>query len=179
VVVYVQHHTPVTLHLGKRPVIHRLVWMGADNLTLTRILWGYIQNIPDWRCKNHKYKNKRVWKLPTSTQQHATWHTDSLYVVVLPSTGALCYHNCCIDGSTSQEYFGYSLVCSEFSTPSHLIYRLCYHSVWYGQKYMKYPGHIFKISFNDHGSIFLYHWCIKPLVSYIMFILTNCIVFFL
>jgi hypothetical protein len=41
--------------------------------------------------------NKRVWKLPTSTQLLATWHTDSLDMVVLPSTGASCYHNCCID----------------------------------------------------------------------------------
>jgi hypothetical protein len=24
--------------------------------------------------------------------------------------GGLCYHNCCIDGSTSLEYFGYHLV---------------------------------------------------------------------
>jgi hypothetical protein len=29
---------------------------------------------------------KRVWKLPTSTQLHATWHTDSLDMAVLPST---------------------------------------------------------------------------------------------
>jgi hypothetical protein len=32
--------------------------------------------------------NKCVWKLPTSTQLCATWHTDSLDVVVLPSTSA-------------------------------------------------------------------------------------------
>jgi hypothetical protein len=31
---------------------------------------------------------KRLWKLPTSTQLHTTWHTDSLDMVVLPSTGA-------------------------------------------------------------------------------------------
>jgi hypothetical protein len=29
---------------------------------------------------------------------------------VLPSTGASRYHNCCMDGGTSQEYFGYILV---------------------------------------------------------------------
>jgi hypothetical protein len=32
--------------------------------------------------------NTRMWKLPTSTQLRATWHTDSLDIVVLPSTGA-------------------------------------------------------------------------------------------
>jgi hypothetical protein len=54
---------------------------------------------------------KRVRKLPTSTQLRATWHTDSLDMVVLSSTGASSYHNCCIDGGTSPEYFGYTLVC--------------------------------------------------------------------
>jgi hypothetical protein len=53
---------------------------------------------------------KRVWKLPTSTLLRATWHTDSLEMVVLPSTGASRYSNCCIDGGTSPEYFGYTLV---------------------------------------------------------------------
>jgi hypothetical protein len=48
-----------------------------------------------------------VWKLPTSTQLCATWHTDSLDMVVLPSNGALHYHNFCIDGGTSLEYFQY------------------------------------------------------------------------
>jgi hypothetical protein len=31
-------------------------------------------------------------------------------MVVLPSTGASRYHNCCIDGGTSPQYFGYTLV---------------------------------------------------------------------
>jgi hypothetical protein len=59
-----------------------------------------------------KYKtpNKLVWKLPTSTQLRATWHTDLLDMVVLPSSGVSRYHNFCIDGSTSPEYFGYTLV---------------------------------------------------------------------
>jgi hypothetical protein len=52
----------------------------------------------------------RTDALPTSTQLRATWHTDLLDMVVLPSTGALRYHNCCIDGGTSPEYFGYHLV---------------------------------------------------------------------
>jgi hypothetical protein len=60
--------------------------------------------------------NKRVWKLPTSTQLRATWHTDSLYMVVLPFTGTSRYHNCFKDGGISSEYFGYHLaylyVCS-------------------------------------------------------------------
>jgi hypothetical protein len=49
-------------------------------------------------------------KLPTSTHLHATWHTDWLNMVVLPSTGASRYHNCCIDGATIPESFGYTLV---------------------------------------------------------------------
>jgi hypothetical protein len=36
-------------------------------------------------------------------------------MVVLPSTGASRYHNCCIDGGTIPEYFGYSLVCADFT----------------------------------------------------------------
>jgi hypothetical protein len=48
--------------------------------------------------------------MPTSTQLRATWHTDSLDMVVLPSTGESRYHNYCIDGATSSEYFGYFLL---------------------------------------------------------------------
>jgi hypothetical protein len=29
-----------------------------------------------------------MWKLPTSAQLRATWHTDSLDMAVLPPTGA-------------------------------------------------------------------------------------------
>jgi hypothetical protein len=56
-----------------------------------------------------KIKNlttKRALKLPTSTQLRATWHTDSLGMVVLPYTGASRYHNWCTVGGTSLEYFG-------------------------------------------------------------------------
>jgi hypothetical protein len=58
---------------------------------------------------------KRVSKLPTSTQLCATWHTGSLDMVVLLFTGASRYHNCGIDGGTSPEYFGYTLVASTIS----------------------------------------------------------------
>jgi hypothetical protein len=34
----------------------------------------------------------------------------TLSMVALPSTGASRYQNCCIDGGTSSEYFGYTLV---------------------------------------------------------------------
>jgi len=66
-------------------------------------------------CENHhrprtRAPNKRVWKLSTSTQLCATCHTDSLHMVVLPSTGASRCHTCCIDGGTSLENFGYHLV---------------------------------------------------------------------
>jgi hypothetical protein len=53
---------------------------------------------------------KRMWKLPTSTQLRATRHTDSLDMVVLQSTSASHYHNCCIDGGIIPEYFGYTLI---------------------------------------------------------------------
>jgi hypothetical protein len=49
-------------------------------------------------------------KLPTSTKLRTTWHTDLLDMVILPPTGASRYHNCCTDGGTSSEYFGYHLV---------------------------------------------------------------------
>jgi hypothetical protein len=53
---------------------------------------------------------KRVGKLSTSTHLRATWHTDSLDMVVLPPTSASRYHKCCEDGDISPEYFGYTLV---------------------------------------------------------------------
>jgi hypothetical protein len=53
---------------------------------------------------------KHLWNLPTSTQLRVTWHIDSLDMVVLPSTDASRYHKCCIDGGTSSEYFGYTLI---------------------------------------------------------------------
>jgi hypothetical protein len=52
----------------------------------------------------------RTDALPTSTQLRATWHTNSLHMVVLSFTGASRYHYCCIDGGTSPECFGYHLV---------------------------------------------------------------------
>ena len=53
---------------------------------------------------------KSMWKPPTSIHLRATWHTDSLDMVGLLSTGASHYHNCCKDGGTSPENFGYYLV---------------------------------------------------------------------
>jgi hypothetical protein len=46
-----------------------------------------------------------------ATQPRAAWHTDSLYMMFLPSAGASRYHSCCIDGGISLEYFEYTLVC--------------------------------------------------------------------
>jgi hypothetical protein len=68
-----------------------------------------------WKSPQVTYTtpNKHIWKLPTSTQLSATWHTHSLDMVVLPSTGASRYHNCCIDGGTIPEYFWYNLVCGK------------------------------------------------------------------
>jgi hypothetical protein len=53
---------------------------------------------------------KRVWKLLTSTQLRATWHADSLNMIILPSAGASRCHIYCIDGGTSPEYYGYILL---------------------------------------------------------------------
>jgi hypothetical protein len=57
--------------------------------------------------KMRNFNTKRVWKMPSSTQLRATWHTDSLDMVVLPSTSASRYRKCCTDGGTSPEYFGF------------------------------------------------------------------------
>jgi hypothetical protein len=59
--------------------------------------------------------------MPTSTQLRATWHIDSLDMVVLPSTSASRYHNSCIDGCTSPEYFGYHIVFYPITTKKLLI----------------------------------------------------------
>jgi hypothetical protein len=65
------------------------------------IIQGCIQNIPDWRCKIHKH--------------HNSTHVKTVHVH--PATFNLAHwltrhgsHNCCIDGRTSTEYFGYTLV---------------------------------------------------------------------
>jgi hypothetical protein len=56
--------------------------------------------------------------LQTALKQelHIADRADSLDMVVLPSTVASCYHNCCINGGTSPENFGYHLVycCKEY-----------------------------------------------------------------
>jgi hypothetical protein len=90
-----------------------------SNVEVLFSLWGWNWNfIYEIVSRNSRIEaiakyttpNKRVCNLPTSTQLRATWHTDSLDMVVLLSTGASRYHNCWIDGCTSPEYFGYILV---------------------------------------------------------------------
>jgi hypothetical protein len=92
-------------------------------------LWGSPQHFPqDWHktwCRlavpftdpapqvKYTTPNKHVWKVPTSTQLRATWHTDTLDTVVLPS---LRYQNCCINGGNSPEYFRYHHVCTAIGT---------------------------------------------------------------
>jgi hypothetical protein len=67
---------------------------------------------------------------PPSYELRATWHNDSLDMVVLPSTGASLYHNCCIDGGTSLENIGY-----------HLVYALpCQHPFTYDANFRKNPN---------------------------------------
>jgi hypothetical protein len=88
---------------GWQPFVFHQKLLGEDAVPFSDPLWKSPQVM-------YTTPNKCVWKLPTSTQLRATWHTDSLDMVVLPSTGASHYHNCCIDGGTSPEYFGYHLV---------------------------------------------------------------------
>ena len=80
----------------------------AQNLMHTHC--SFLWSIAKIATCTYMAPNERVWKMPTSTQLRATWHTDSLDVVVLPYTGASRYHNCCIDGGTGSENFGYHLV---------------------------------------------------------------------
>jgi hypothetical protein len=56
-----------------------------------------------------------MWKLPTSTQLRATWHTVSLDMVVLPCISDSLYNNYCIGSGTSPEYFRYTLICDKVS----------------------------------------------------------------
>jgi hypothetical protein len=64
------------------------------------IAWGDLKKF-QYRCQGAAAlpqitdtPNKCMWKLPTSTQICSTWHTETLDMVVLPSTGASHYHNC-------------------------------------------------------------------------------------
>jgi hypothetical protein len=69
---------------------------------------------------------KRVLKLSTSSQLRANWHTDSLYILALPFTGASRHHSYWIDGGTSPEYFGFTLVCSHTPTFTFRLENCCY-----------------------------------------------------
>jgi hypothetical protein len=70
----------------------------------------YIQNFRIDAAQIVKTVNKRVCNLATSTQVRATCHTDTLEMAFIPPTGVSRYHNSCIDGGASWEYFGYLLV---------------------------------------------------------------------
>jgi hypothetical protein len=86
---------------------------------------------------------KRMLKLLTSTQLRATWHTDSLELVVLPSTGASRFHNRCLDGGTSLEYFGCPLV--QFEACMDLLESCCTRSPV--RHWLSYRSHLlFKMS---------------------------------
>jgi hypothetical protein len=71
---------------------------------------GVSRNSRTQGIAKHTTPNIRVSTLLTSTQLRATWYTDSLDMVVLPSTGTLRYNNCCTDGGPSPEYFVNTLV---------------------------------------------------------------------
>jgi hypothetical protein len=93
--------------IARKPWLGSLVGLGSRQcLCITIDVRGVSRNSRTEAIA----KYKRVWKLRTSTQLCATWHTDSLDMVVLPYTGASRYHNCSLDGGTSPEYFGCILV---------------------------------------------------------------------
>jgi hypothetical protein len=46
-------------------------------------------------------------------------------MVVLPPTGASLYNNCCIDGGTGLEHFGYLFVYLLFMEEKYYVYRIC------------------------------------------------------
>jgi hypothetical protein len=47
-----------------------------------------------------------------STQLSANWHTDSLGIVIVTPTSVSRYQNFCMDGGTSPEYVGNTLITS-------------------------------------------------------------------
>jgi hypothetical protein len=100
-----------SVELWRRYIILRTAWLlEFDQRQTLQRYDGIFKIFRTDAVQIIKIINKRLWELPTSTQQRATCHTDSLYMVVLPSTGASRYHNCCIDGGTSQAYIVYPLV---------------------------------------------------------------------
>jgi hypothetical protein len=87
-----------------------------DGTRLTSLYEGISRNSRTEAIAKYTIPNKRFWKQPTSTQLRATWHNSSLDIVILTSTGALRYHNCCIYGGTSTEYSVCTLVHSYTQT---------------------------------------------------------------
>jgi hypothetical protein len=71
-------------------------------------LRGYIQNKPDWSYKSHKDNKQTTVK--TAHFHPATCNLAYWLTRRGSPTGASRCHNCCIDGSTSPEYFGYTLI---------------------------------------------------------------------
>jgi hypothetical protein len=118
----------------------------------------------------------KIWspKLPISTQLRPTWHTESLDMVVLPCTGASCYHSCWMDGGTSPEYLGYHRIHSSAVpyTISKTVYCTTTFSTFnYNLKSCTYykSQHIYKIwycslSLNETSSM-IQNWCLHQLNS--------------
>jgi hypothetical protein len=98
---------PGTFILHVSPLLWRRFVLSKRRSLLNNLCWFKIFTTDALKIINI---TKHVWKLPTSTQLRAICHSDSLHIVVLPSAGASRLHNCCINGGTSLEYFGYSLV---------------------------------------------------------------------
>jgi hypothetical protein len=110
----------------------------------------YPKDIRNDAVKFINFTTKRAWKLPTSTQLRATWHTDTLDTVVLPSTGASRCHICCIDGGNSSEYFGYTLINSLhfMQSDSSLPHSNARHLLLPSTRSNASPFHFWKIHFN-------------------------------
>jgi hypothetical protein len=85
-------------------------------------------------------------------------------MVVLPSTGASRYHNCCIDGGTSPEYFGYSPVLHILSVSVALgiqhakRMRLLYCHLWAARLYNIFPHYL--LNGTIFGKVIEHEMCV-------------------
>jgi hypothetical protein len=79
------------------------IWRSSSQTLTCRRFWSAVRNRirPDARLR-----------ISTSTQLREILCTDSQGILVLLFIVASHYCNCCIDGSTSPENYGYHLVCN-------------------------------------------------------------------
>jgi hypothetical protein len=83
----------------------------AHNLSCSFV--GSIAKPHQARCTT---PNKRTYKISTSTQLRKILYTDSKDMLILSSTVASRYYNCCTDGSFSPGNYGYPIVLQKTRT---------------------------------------------------------------